>query len=40
MGEVERLKLISAKAECEKNEERILKALEILKPSFFFLGTF
>lgn len=34
MGEVERLKLISAKDECEKHEARILKALEILKPSF------
>ena len=34
MGEVERLKLISAKHECEKHEVRILKALEILKPSF------
>ncbi|UTC82346.1 hypothetical protein [Treponema denticola] len=34
MGEVERLKLISAKHECEKHEARILKALEILKPSF------
>lgn len=36
MGEVERLKLISAKHECEKHEARILKALEILKPSFPF----
>lgn len=34
MGEVERLKLISAKDECEKHEARILKALEILTPSF------
>ena len=34
MGEVERLKLISAKDECKKHEARILKALEILKPSF------
>lgn len=34
MGEVEKLKLISAKNECEKHEARILKALEILKPFF------
>ncbi|UTC68235.1 MULTISPECIES: hypothetical protein [unclassified Treponema] len=34
MGEVERLKLISAKEECEKHEARILKALGCLEPFF------